>query len=307
MIHHVFANKSNIGDWLSAMGIQSLLADKKITDHLCDEPFVEGTIATLKHATPSDAILIGGGGLFMDYFAPFWRGLAEIDPRVPLFIWGVGYCDLKDEPSRPPLDLLGPIIDRAVMCAVRDDLTRRLLERPSLPEPAGCPSLCVIAPRSGEKFGLLHVDNYTTVGVAAYDAMTAVGEAFAASTGRPYRTTNNRIRDGSAREMDGLLMRYAKSDLVLSSALHGCIIGVGMGKKVLAVSGDYKIEQFMQLVGLREWVLTQQEALDANFLKRRLEDLTQQTIAPDALDDLRRRQQAIGRQVKERIAQHVGK
>ena len=47
---------------------------------------------------------------------------------------------------------------------------------------------------------------------------------------------------------------YASSDLVLSSALHGCILAVAMGRKVLAVSGDYKIEAFMQAAGLGEWV-----------------------------------------------------
>ena len=40
MIHHVFANKSNIGDWLSAQGIQTLLhkycGREKVLEHFCD-------------------------------------------------------------------------------------------------------------------------------------------------------------------------------------------------------------------------------------------------------------------------------
>ena len=40
MIHHVFANRSNIGDWLSARGIQALLGPQRVMEHLCDEPFV---------------------------------------------------------------------------------------------------------------------------------------------------------------------------------------------------------------------------------------------------------------------------
>ena len=70
MIHHVFANRSNIGDWLSAIGIQALLAPCKVTEHLCDQPFVAGTLGELSTAGEGDLIVIGGGGLFMDYFEP---------------------------------------------------------------------------------------------------------------------------------------------------------------------------------------------------------------------------------------------
>jgi hypothetical protein len=51
MIYHVFANRSNAGDWLSARGIQSLLAPLEVTEYLCDEPFIEEAIAALAAAT----------------------------------------------------------------------------------------------------------------------------------------------------------------------------------------------------------------------------------------------------------------
>ena len=50
MIHHVYANQSNVGDWLSARGIQSLLAPLTVTEHLCDEPFVPETLRKLAKA-----------------------------------------------------------------------------------------------------------------------------------------------------------------------------------------------------------------------------------------------------------------
>ncbi len=51
MIYHIFANLSNIGDWLSAKDIQKLLHPEQIRECLCDEPFVEETINCdyLKH------------------------------------------------------------------------------------------------------------------------------------------------------------------------------------------------------------------------------------------------------------------
>ena len=43
-VYHVYANRSNVGDWLSARGIQALLAPLPVTELLCDEPFVPETI-----------------------------------------------------------------------------------------------------------------------------------------------------------------------------------------------------------------------------------------------------------------------
>lgn len=140
MIHHVFANRSNIGDWLSAKGIQRLLQAAPVTEHLCDEVFVAQTLDALNRLEPSDLVLIGGGGIFMDYFAPFWVGLSRLDCLPRYCIWGVGYCDLKAEPSHPPLDLVRRIVAGSELCVVRDELTRVLGgQRPRgtcrLPEP----------------------------------------------------------------------------------------------------------------------------------------------------------------------------
>jgi hypothetical protein len=57
MIYHVFANRSNIGDWLSARGIQKLISPYPVTECLCDEPFVEETMQILSNATENDLII----------------------------------------------------------------------------------------------------------------------------------------------------------------------------------------------------------------------------------------------------------
>ena len=68
MIHHIYANQSNIGDWLSALGIQSLLPSVNVVEPFCDEPFTPDTLAALSECAADDFVIIGGGGLFMDYF-----------------------------------------------------------------------------------------------------------------------------------------------------------------------------------------------------------------------------------------------
>ncbi len=255
MIHHVFANRSNIGDWLSAKGIQHLLAPESVTEHLCDEPFVPETIDNLSTLGPDDLIVIGGGGLFMDYFTPFWQGFREIADRVPFCIWGVGYCDLKREPSRAPSDLLTQIIGASRLSVVRDELTRSYLAGHALEEPVPCPSIVAIGRPRQAGHGVLHVDNYTTAGANVYEAMERCARGFAEHTGRPYRKTNNRIPPGDEHAMDATADLYAESDIVLSSALHGCVIAAAMGRKIVAVSGDRKIESFMEAVNLADWVV----------------------------------------------------
>jgi polysaccharide pyruvyl transferase WcaK-like protein len=278
MIHHVFANKTNIGDWLSARGIQKLLAPAHVVEHLCDEPFVDQTLSKLQRTSTRDLIVIGGGGLFMDYFAPFWTGLRELKPPASLCIWGVGYCDLKAEPSHPPLDVVREIVQASLICVVRDNLTRNYLGADVVGPPIPCPSMVAVRPEPGG-WGVLHVDNYTTVGASAFDVMDTVSREFAHTTSRPYRRTNNKIN--TAVELDRVLSLYAASDVVVSSALHGCIIAVAMGKVVCAVSGDRKIEAFMNAAGLGDWVV---DMRDVASLSNLLLDLPSQSCTPGFVD-----------------------
>jgi len=274
VIRHVYANRSNIGDWLSARGIQALLGSREITDYFCDAPFVEKTIASLSKSAEDDLIVVGGGGLFMDYFEPFWRALLKAPPRAPVFIWGVGLCDLKAEASKPPRQLLQRVAGMAEQCVVRDPATWAHLGLHLLPPPVLCPSLAAISAEASG-WGVLHVDNYTTVGTDAFDWMDREGRRFAAATGRPYRRTNNRLEPVDEAALQQVLDLYRGSDLVLSSALHDCIIALAMGRPVLAVSGDWKIEGFMEAVGLGEWVI---DASDVQRVAELLPDLPRQAI-----------------------------
>ena len=274
MIYHVFANRSNIGDWLSAKGIQKLLKPYTVKECLCDTPFLSQTIDSLLKATGKDLIIIGGGGLLMDYFLPFWKSFLPIADKVSFCIWGIGYCDLKYERSHPPLKLVEEIINKSKLSIVRDEITRNYLKDCRLPEPVACPSLNVIDKQDKlECNGLLHVDNYTTVGAKSYEIMCEIGQAFAEKNGFEYYSTNNRIKNDDEHELENVLKKYTYSEYILSSALHGCIIGVAMEKKVLAVSGDRKIDSFMESVGLRDWVL---DSKDVGHIAEKLNALGKQ-------------------------------
>ena len=294
MIHHVFANRSNVGDWLSAKGIQRLLQPHSVTEHLCDEQFVTQTLAELRRLEPDDLVVIGGGGLFMDYFAPFWIGLAELGHRFRYCIWGVGYCDLKAQPSHPPLEIVRRVVAGSELCVVRDELTRKHLANSALPAPVPCSSLLEIDPAPCG-WGVLHVDNYTTVGAPAFAVMDDACRRYASATSRPYRSTNNRIEPDRERELRQCLSLYEQSDVIVSSALHGCVIAVAMGKPVLAVSGDWKIEGFMEAAGLGEWVLA---AADLVQLPARLEALPRQAAVPEFVERAHAENWAVARTIR---------
>ena len=63
MIYHIFANKSNIGDWLSAIGIQTAVSGYSIIELFCDQPFIDDTVTRLEWIRPDDFVIIGGGAL----------------------------------------------------------------------------------------------------------------------------------------------------------------------------------------------------------------------------------------------------
>lgn len=254
MIHHVFANRSNVGDWLSALGIQKLISPYPFTEHLCDRPFIDNTLRQLRKTTREDLIIIGGGGLFMNYFSPFWKGFRSIAGQTPFCIWGAGFCDLKRHESKTSALLLAEIASKAHLCLVRDALTHSYLGLDNLPPPVPCPSVMVLKKQRKPGWGVLHAANYSTAGADVYHFMRKVSGRFAAETGRSFRETNNQVRPDNRVEFRKVMGLYASSDIVVSSRLHGCIIGLAMGRKVLAVSGDRKVESFMQALGLSDWV-----------------------------------------------------
>ena len=295
MIYHVYANQSNVGDWLSARGIQSLLAPLPVRELFCDAPFATETLTTLSQAGPQDFIVIGGGGLFMDYFVPFWEGFRPMAARVPFVIWGAGCCDMKRERTRAPLELISEIAHQSRLCIVRDELTREQLGDSKLPPPVLCPTVVAVPATGGEQKRLLHVDHYDNVGAEIYERMLTEADAFAERTGRSYRQTNNLIPAGHRGALQKVLELYASADLVLTSRLHGCIIALATGRRVLVVSGDNKVESFMGAAGLGDWVC---DLDDIHSLAARLERLQEQPVSAAFIEEGRRQNRAVAETVR---------
>ena len=54
--------------------------------------------------------------------------------------------------------------------------------------------------------------------------------------------------------LDTVLSSYRRSEAVISARLHGCIIAAAMGRKIVAVAQDHKVDGFMSSIGLSQWV-----------------------------------------------------
>jgi polysaccharide pyruvyl transferase WcaK-like protein len=257
VIHHVFANRSNAGDWLSAIGIQRLLGERDsevvIVEHLCDGPFVEETLGHLAQADADDVILIGGGGLLMDYFDDLWTGIEALGADRRLVLWGLGACDMKTEATLPAPAAVRAVAARAQICVVRDELSRALLGTPQPAVP--CPSVAAVDRVPSLERGVLHVAALDTTGPDAYAGARGVCAAYARRTDRPFREINNRFEPGDEAGLRGTLEQYRRADVIVSARLHGCILALATGRPVVAVSGDHKIEAFMRSAGLGDWVL----------------------------------------------------
>jgi polysaccharide pyruvyl transferase WcaK-like protein len=139
------------------------------------------------------------------------------------------------------------------------------------------------------------VDHYDNVGPEIYEQMVAAAESFAEKTGRAYRQTNNLMRAGSAAALRKTLDLYAAADLVLTSRLHGCIIALAMGRKVLVVSADHKVESFMDAAGLSEWVCDLDEVAS---LPERLRKLPSQVVPTAFVEKAREQNRRVAEQVR---------
>ena len=147
----------------------------------------------------------------------------------------------------------------------------------------------------GAERRLLHVDHYDNVGAAIYEQMVAVSERHAEETGRSYRQTNNLIPAGNPGALAKTLALYAWADLIVTSRLHACIIALAMGRRVVVVSADHKVESFMQAAGLSDWVIGL-ENVDA--LPSRLKELEKQSLPTAFVEEARAKNRAVADQVR---------
>ena len=243
---YVFANRRNAGDLLSAKGVR-LAVGLKGEDYLIEENNPR-RISELS-ARQEALLIIGGGGLFMDAFSPFWE--ATVASGIKYVLFGVGVCDIRGKKSLPPDSLLRSVVAGAERIWMRDSRSVTLVEDICGVSPSRvlCPSVYYITQkcparnerRRGDKSRVLYVHHRKLVQAAGR------GEDFVRDIVRQVCSINGfdfSEVDNICRNPDRLLEKYDRSDIIVSTRLHGCIFSYALNKPFIAVSADNKIDSF---------------------------------------------------------------
>jgi hypothetical protein len=228
----------------------------------------------------------------MNYFLPFWKEFERIADRVPFITWGIGCCNHKDRPTIPPVSLFESVLSKSRLNIVRDDFTKNLFQNLHLPPTNHCPAINYLQPVPTTRKAILHVVNYALI-EEGYETIRQVCLDYAKEKRCPFSETNNRV--GELDQVPGVHDLYLKSDVIVSSALHGCIIGLSLGRKVIAISGDTKIESFMNSIGLGDWVIDRK---NIETLQEKLDHIEEQETPYNKLELIRNENKKIAAQIK---------
>lgn len=279
----LYANDENVGDYLSAQGIVELLGG---VDHALGFEYHRPLIArTLRSLGPDDLVVVGGGGLLKNTFDSFWRfflGLAQ-ERGFRYALWGVGYCDVKGQQTRGDQQLLRGVVAGAVAAGLRDPMSLEPFGDLAQAELVPCPAIPYVRSRTKQPSGthILSVEHPGLIsalqGLGQRDVGAGIRQStssLAARTGEAVVSIDNlmpvsqflptraaarlaptrRARRRTAARARELLDLYAGARLVVTTRLHGAILGLASNTPVVAMSGDRKIDEFFELLGLSRWV-----------------------------------------------------
>ena len=291
LIHFHFKAKNNVGDAAVVLAIRELV-DKHTGGNRWTSEFLDQLRSPLSRRMISkinrnDLAVIGGGGLYSEHALPLdASALAAV--KIPIVVFGAGYNEHLGGESldEAQLQSLRELNERAALSSVRDEVSRKLLERLGFKVPVtGDPALFLASrktalrlqapPRIGLNLathGWRLQDQYLP---ALLDTLTTVGEELR----REYKAqlfylVHTRAERKVARELrrrlpgllvchpsaPRLLYVYQQLDLVVSMMLHSSIFGLAAAVPVINVAYDRKNHAFMQSIGHPERCVDLDEA-----------------------------------------------
>lgn len=230
-----YSSNDNIGNYTPVLGSQQMLG--LAPDTWC------------VHRRPIDfdfinrhykGIIIGGAGLLDPVFGPFWRELHQY-ARLPTIIWGVGGCWPPDrQMSEEDRRIIAEFGERCDLINVRDTLTAEYYGFRSA-HVAPCPTIVWL-----EQFRSMVCGGATLVAdhhhlVPAED-LEKISTAVRSHAEDVLWTRN--VQEPRFGLMDILRKRYCRASRVVTTRLHGAIIGYGLGVPYIALSWDEKVRAF---------------------------------------------------------------
>lgn len=256
-IVYIYANKGNVGDYISYLGIRQIIGVEGIElfcSPVWEKQFAE-YIKRIKQSNSECVLMIGGGGLLQPVFKNFWQ--LVLASELPFVCLGVG---INKMPGRGELsdELLTKITSQALQMGVRDTYTHDYLVKLSGKTVylGICPSVNYVNrffwnSQSSTQKVLLHMFHPSDLRLAGADleVITQVLKAVAKTLNLNYIEHSNMSADH-----ERMLTTVAQAKVVVSSRLHGCIMSFASGTPFLPVYCDEKIQAFndthTQVVGV---------------------------------------------------------
>ena len=250
MIYYCCANNLNIGDYFSMLGVKEAigLSGEEEFMELRDEPFSD-FISSLEE---NDILIVGGGGLFKDYFEKYWKDIIfhQKMRKFSLYLFGVGVCDIKNKSISTVIS--NEFINEIIMISNSSFIRAPLPIRNIKVVETCCPSVLYVQKNysseeipSQEK--LLYVNHRGLVGKEKSKQIRGILQKYCSNNNLTYSEVNNIAKNPD--EIRDMMDEYISSKIIVTTRLHGYIIGRSVGKRVVAISNDYKIEGFADLIG----------------------------------------------------------
>lgn len=305
MLYYVSANKINIGDVLSNLGIRKLLLGFQGVNLYCDRPYVPITKKVIRKAHRDDIFIIGGGGLFMDYFMPFWNEVYMNMKRLRYILWGVGFCDPKRSDSwwkfwrkrlrTHNINKWKAIVEHSIVSSFRDENTYQQFKEISDTFKIGCPSINAILDyrRNVHRRLIIHTCHLGLLKPKEVTLIEEIVDNLAHKLGLKKVYVNRMLREVP---LEKIIDLYNSAKITVSSGLHGCIEALCLGSKLIAISKDWKIEGFLEMVGLEEAIC------NINEIENRAKYLESQRDVFERIEKIIRENEDFAAKVRELIA-----
>lgn len=250
MIYYLCANNINIGDYFSMLGVKHSVGLPG------NEIFLEKSSISLperlKLFKKTDVLIIGGGGILKDYFEKFWIEILKFQKKIgyKIYIFGIGVCDHKDVSKSTIMnrDIIFEILNVSKINYIRSPIN--FLKSDKIEE-TFCPSMYYVYDKylklaGSEKNQLLYVSHESLVGKNKDLEIINNLQEYCKKNNLLYTQINNIAKNQNA--IDFMMENYLSSKIIVTTRLHGYIIAKSLGKKVLAISKDNKIDGFAKSI-----------------------------------------------------------
>ncbi len=273
-IFHFFANNRNLGDRYSAYAIREILELAGQSSQI-NQSYIPVQIESKKFSldknrierivnqiTSRDLVVLGGGALLHPFFSEFWSIVFKNKKIEMINLIGIGAVENATSTASEFVNQFKCNQNRFSSVICRDNLTSDFFTSCNISTiQTFCPSMFYIKSQLDEIEEISSSSNrHLQILFARHKEIESMGllgngglvdfgglEKFYNADYKISRTSNI-LKIGTKIEASSVIRKYMKSDLVVSSRLHGAIIAFVAQKPIVTFNYDRKICDFIEAI-----------------------------------------------------------